>query len=65
MSFYRETLTTSVKCLIEINKETKDMIVALEKMNNYSTHINLIQKWKEANRMSKNVSTTSTTCKEN
>jgi len=51
-----------MKCLIEINKETKDMILNLEKINNYSTHINLIQKWKEAQRISKNPSTTSTNC---
>jgi len=60
MDSIRENLTTNMKCLIEINKETKDMILNLEKINNYSTHINLIQKWKEAQRISKNPSTTST-----
>jgi len=60
MQGLRENLQSKLKSLSQVNQDIKEVIICLEKSKNYSTYINLIHKWKDSNKHSKNVSTTST-----
>lgn len=50
-------------CLREMNKVTKELIMRVEKTNNYSTYLNMIQRWKEASKFGKASSVASTNSK--
>jgi len=60
MDSIRENIQTSMNYVQESKKILKEKIVSLEKTHCYTKHLNMIRGWKEANKISRNASNSST-----